>query len=463
MDVFENSGRDRPRARARRRRPARAARPGRTSAVRIDLLAPPYRGHLHPILAIGRELAARHDVRVISTPAAAADVRACGLAFAPLLDAAADVELAAIADPPRAVGGHPVRLWRQLRRTLDVLARARTALDALWANDADRPALVIADFTLPVAGPAAAARGIEWWTSLPSPCVLETASGPPAYLGGWARRDDALGHASATRSPGTPCARSSAVSGASSAFGSRRSGSTASTGATARRPRTRRCACSPSGSRRSSSAPAGRRRCASSARTCSDRCRRHIRRRSSTAGGTCSSRAARTSAGRRRRWVAPRPRSPGRFRTWKCTWSKGDPGATAGRSRPSIRLDVEPERRHPPRSPENLTRLAWVDYARHVRRYALVVHHAGAGILYRCLADGVPALAWPRDYDQFDNAARLERAGLARRIDRSDDLVGAVRGALADGELAGRCAAMAERLRQCSGAVSALVEVGERS
>ena len=142
---------------------------------------------------------------------------------------------------------------------------------------------------------------------------------------------------------------------------------------------------------------------------------------------------------------------------------EGRPGAEAGRSRRSMPTDDESARRHRTRRPENLTRLAWVDYARHVRRYALVVHHAGAGILYRCLADGVPALAWPRDYDQFDNAARLERAGLARRIDRSDDLVGAAREALADSELAGRCAAMAERLRECGGAVSAVVEASERS
>ena len=432
--------------------------------MRIDLLAPPYRGHLHPILAIGRELAAGHDVRVISTPTAAADVRACGLTFAPLLDAAADVELAAIADPPRAVGGHPVRLWRQLRRTLDALARARHALDALWASDADRPALVIADFTLPVAGPAAAAYGIEWWTSLPSPCVLETASGPPAYLGGWARRDDAFGRV-----------RDALARRAVRAFKR----------GVGRLERTRLAALGFDGVYRSDGTEAAYSPVCvlalgleafelgtgwpSAVRfvgpyllgpmpeaqppTFVDG-RRHVL-------VTCGTHLGRAKAEMGRAATELARALP----DVEVHLVEGRPGGTAWnrRSRPSIPSDAESDRRHRSRRPENLTQLPWVDYARHVRRYALVVHHAGAGILYRCLAEGVPALAWPRDYDQFDNAARLERAGLARRIDRSDDLVGTVREALADGELAGRCAAMAERLREHGGTVNALISASERS
>ncbi|AAW75268.1 glycosyltransferase [Xanthomonas oryzae pv. oryzae KACC 10331] len=40
-----------------------------TQRMRIDLIAPPYSGHLHPVLAIAQQLAAQHDVHVISTPA----------------------------------------------------------------------------------------------------------------------------------------------------------------------------------------------------------------------------------------------------------------------------------------------------------------------------------------------------------------------------------------------------------
>ena len=68
--------------------------------MRIDLIAPPYSGHLHPILAIARQLAAQHDVRVLSTPAAMARIAACGLHGISVLDAQADQLLAQIANPP---------------------------------------------------------------------------------------------------------------------------------------------------------------------------------------------------------------------------------------------------------------------------------------------------------------------------------------------------------------------------
>ena len=44
--------------------------------------------------------------------------------------------------------------------------------------------------------------GIRWWTSLPSPCVLETPDGPPPYVGGLlpsTGRWDSLQHAAARR------------------------------------------------------------------------------------------------------------------------------------------------------------------------------------------------------------------------------------------------------------------------
>ena len=430
--------------------------------MRIDLLAPPYRGHLHPILAIGCELADGHDVRVVSTPAAASDVGECGLAFAPLLDAAADAELAGIADPPRAIGGHPVRLWRQLRRTLDVLARARGALDALWADDADRPALVIADFTLPVAGPAAAARGIEWWTALPSPCVLETAAGPPAYLGGWARRDDAFGRVRdalarrAVRAFKRGVGRLERARLAALGF----DGVYRSDGTEAAYSQVRVLALGLEAFELGTGWPSAVRFVGPYLLGPMPETRpppfvdgrRHVL-------VTCGTHLGWAKAEMGRAATALARALP----DVEVHLVEGRLGAEAGRSHRSMPTDDESARRHRTRSPENLTRLAWIDYARHVRRYALIIHHAGAGILYRCLVDGVPALAWPRDYDQFDNAARLERAGLARRIGRSDELVGAVRQALADDELAGRCAAMAERLRECGGAVSALVEASERS
>ncbi|MEG8119185.1 glycosyl transferase, partial [Xanthomonas hortorum pv. gardneri] len=98
--------------------------------MRIDLIAPPYSGHLHPILAIARQLAPHHQVQVISTPAAQARIRACGLSAVSVLDAQADRLLLEIANPPHAVGHNPLRLRRQLHNALGLMARMGDVLKA---------------------------------------------------------------------------------------------------------------------------------------------------------------------------------------------------------------------------------------------------------------------------------------------------------------------------------------------
>ncbi|MCX6550348.1 MAG: glycosyl transferase, partial [Acidobacteria bacterium] len=150
--------------------------------ARVDLVAPPMSGHLHPMLGIGRRLARDVDVRVISTPAAQAEIAAAGLCGCALL-AGSDQTISAIVNPPHAVRSNPWRLHAQLKANLVLFERFRAELLDLWRDDA--PRLVMADFTVPVAGSAAAERGIPWWTTAPSPCAMETPDGPPAYLGGW--------------------------------------------------------------------------------------------------------------------------------------------------------------------------------------------------------------------------------------------------------------------------------------
>lgn len=148
----------------------------------VALVAPPFAGHLHPILGIGVELARRGiPVRVTSTPAARARIEAAGLP-AQVLDAAADATVTAIADPAERIGRHPLRLHRQFRATLGVLGTIRDELDDGWR--ADPPAIVVADFTLPVAGPVALRNGARWFTAMPSPAAIGSTDGTPAYCGG---------------------------------------------------------------------------------------------------------------------------------------------------------------------------------------------------------------------------------------------------------------------------------------
>jgi UDP:flavonoid glycosyltransferase YjiC (YdhE family) len=399
--------------------------------ARIDLVAPPFCGHLHPVLGLAVRLAREHEVRVLSTPAAQPAIAASGLEGRSLLDGK-DREIAAIVDPPRAVGSHPLRLHRQLQANLALLDRFREELLALWAIR--RPDLLIADFTVPVAGSAARALGIPWWTSLPSPCVMEAPDGPPAYLGGLLPRHDLrgrvrdaagralvhlfkrtvhrlhrsqmerLGYPSLYREDGTEAVYSPekvlALGLPELEFPRRWPAAVELVGPVLFTP------------------PAPE--------------------------------------------IADPPFREGRIHVL-CTVGThlgflkdrlAEAAAEAARALPHVEIHVSDG---DPRSTRhdaagNLHRLGYVPYARHLERYALVVHHGGAGVMYHTLRAGRPSLVLPVDYDQFDHAARLTHAGVARRLRDVRELPGALAGALGDRGLRERAEGFAARVAAADGA-----------
>ena len=96
---------------------------------------------------------------------------------------------------------------------------------------------------------------------------------------------------------------------------------------------------------------------------------------------------------------------------------------TAARALPQIEFhftDGRVDASHHTRE-DNFQRLGFVHYDL-IPRYDLVVHHAGTGVMSETIAAGVPAIALPLDYDQFDYAARLSAAGLALRMRTLDDM-----------------------------------------
>ena len=150
----------------------------------IDLAAPPFCGHLHPILGIGRRLSHEFRVRVISTELGLTRARAAGFDGMAVL-AGCDDEIARIVGGPRAARSNPFALHAQLRANLRLMGRFRDEVTALYRREP--PDLLIADLTLPFIGPVAQACGVPWWTSHVAPCAVEPwrGDGVPAYLGGW--------------------------------------------------------------------------------------------------------------------------------------------------------------------------------------------------------------------------------------------------------------------------------------
>lgn len=391
------------------------------SRARIDLAAPPFAGHLHPLLGIARRLAREHEVRVISTEGAQAEIAGAGLPGLAVL-AGCDPAIRAIVETPRAVGSHPLRLNAQLRANLALLGRLREELRQAWQRRP--PDLLIADFTLPVAGAVARELSIAWWTSHPSPCVIETPDGPPAYLGGWRPGRGPLGRLRDALGRGLVRAGKRAI----------------------HRLHRNRLA--------NLGFPAVYRGDGGEAVYSAERV---------LAFGVAELEFPRrwppavelvgpvlyTPEGPSRRpdppFEAGRPHvliTLGTHLGWHRE-AMAEAARRAARSLAGIEIHLSDGEARSTRleSSGNFHRLGFISYQRHLPRYALIVHHGGAGVLYHTLYSGKPALVVPVDYDQFDHAARLEAAGLARRLRRLADLALHIEAALADRPLQAACQA----------------------
>lgn len=388
------------------------------SRKKVFLIAPPFSGHLHPLLGIGARLREIADVTVLSTPGAATN---CELPFRPIL-AQHEKAVWAIAEPGKEVKSNPLLLYRQLKANIALLGDLRSELDALLTIE--KPDLIIADFTVPVAGIVAGQHGIPWWTTLPSPCVFEAPDGPPAYFGGLAPAQthwQRVAHAmlkSATRqfkrTMGLLFRRELRAIGFPGIY--RADGSEA--------------VYSP----------------------------QRI-----FALGIPEVEFPRSYPG----WFefagpvlhTPRENAPDPVFT-----NDGRPHVliTLGTHLPHAKAALAETMRAiaarhreivfhfthggafawPLPDSENFQEHAHISYARHLPRYAVVIHHAGAGVLNHCLRHGVPSVVIPQDYDQFDNAARLVFHRVALRAKDPAGIEAALLQALTDTGLKARCQAM---------------------
>jgi rhamnosyltransferase subunit B len=68
--------------------------------------------------------------------------------------------------------------------------------------------------------------------------------------------------------------------------------------------------------------------------------------------------------------------------------------------------------------PSGLLEIPFAELGLLLPRAALIVHHAGIGTSARALQAGIPQIACPTGFDQFDNAQRLQQLGVACVADR---------------------------------------------
>lgn len=372
-----------------------------SNPIKIDLVAPPFGGHLYPALQLGRGLHERggYTIRVLSTRSAKAAVQTSGLSFVEILSGR-DQQVLEIANTPYRVGSNPLRLWKQVRSNLALMSEFKQQVHTEWQQA--RPDLVLVDFVVPVAGLAASELGIPWWTGMPTPCALETATGTPAYLGGWqpvegwyGRCRDWLGRRAVHTFKQTThrlFAQPLRELGIDSLY-----------------------------------RPDGLEVIYSPTRILGYGLEEFEFPRDWPSHFT---------------FIGPLPLPPpfpveselmpnfdgDRKRVLvslgtHLDWAKRD-ALELIRQVSQLLPEIEFHFSHGSKHEafvvreNNLHRFSFIPYSDLLTKYSAVIHHGGTGILYACLNTGLPALVGPLDYDQFDHAARLIHHRLAKRLAR---------------------------------------------
>ena len=151
--------------------------------MRLTFVAPPFAGHFNPLLVLAQAARdAGHDIDFITGPRKHPILNANGIS-APTLASIGPDTLEAIANTKDRVGSNPIRLLKQFRQNLRLLPAIGAELAARWTRH--RPDAVIADSVAPIAGLVAERLSIPWLTTIATPLSIETRKGTPSYCGGW--------------------------------------------------------------------------------------------------------------------------------------------------------------------------------------------------------------------------------------------------------------------------------------
>jgi len=168
--------------------------------MRITFIAPPFAGHFNPLLILA--IAARdagYLVDFITGPRKFPVLEASGIKPAPLHSVGFHT-LESIANTHTAVRSNPLKLIEQLKQNLRFLPSVRDELVQLWKSYP--PDMVVADSVAIVLGPICESLKIPWISTCASPATIDVWRGTPSYCGGWSplgnpfgRMRDAAGRA----------------------------------------------------------------------------------------------------------------------------------------------------------------------------------------------------------------------------------------------------------------------------
>ena len=104
--------------------------------------------------------------------------------------------------------------------------------------------------------------------------------------------------------------------------------------------------------------------------------------------------------------------------------------------------------------PPTVRHMGYVPLGKLLPHCRAIVHHGGIGTTSQALRAGIPQLVRPMAFDQFDNAARVQRLGVGRVLRKDAEMVSLLESMLGD-ETATTAREVAQRFGMKSAAVSA--------
>jgi rhamnosyltransferase subunit B len=103
----------------------------------------------------------------------------------------------------------------------------------------------------------------------------------------------------------------------------------------------------------------------------------------------------------------------------------------------------------PAQLPPTIRAFRYAPFSQLLPRTAVLVHHGGIGTSAQAMAAGVKQVVMPFAFDQFDNAARMERLGVAKVINprkyRAREIAELLKQVLADVSMEARCREISRR------------------
>jgi UDP:flavonoid glycosyltransferase YjiC (YdhE family) len=150
---------------------------------RIDFIAPPFSGHLYPLIELAKPLLANeeYEVRFLTGPKKIELLTELGFQTVALLPER-PTAMEEIANTEQAVKSNGFSMMKQLKENLQIIPEITNQIrEEISLNHTD---LIVADFIAVPGGIVANEKNIPWITTIPTPFAIETQEGVPSYLGG---------------------------------------------------------------------------------------------------------------------------------------------------------------------------------------------------------------------------------------------------------------------------------------